>query len=156
MSFEYKGLHLTVDAIVKDGKKLTNPEIGVKSLEKIVERIDMTMILPPVTVKFPHVICEMQRVLNNLEGEGLGESKTAKELKSRLKERREESYGYSTFLMIAESHISIHTFPELNYFSFDCYSCKHFDIQKVIQCLEEDFEVEKIEVQSLNRRIPEC
>ena len=120
------------------------------------ERIDMTMILPPVTVKFPHAICEMQRVLKSLESEGLEESKTAKELKAHLKERREESYGYSTFLMIAESHISIHTFPELNYFSFDCYSCKHFDIQKVIQCLEEDFEVEKIEVQSLDRRIPEC
>ena len=44
-----------------------------------------------------------------------------------LKQREDEAYGYSTFVMIAESHLSVHTFPELNYVSFDCFSCKDFD-----------------------------
>lgn len=42
--------------------------------------------------------------------------------------------GISGFIMIAESHIAIHTFPE-KYFAFaDIFSCKDFDI---VQCVEE-------------------
>lgn len=154
MSFVYEGLHLMVDACVKNPERLTEPDIGTKMIEGIIEKIDMTMILPPVTVKFPHAICEMTRVLEGLEEEGLGESKTANDLREKLEERKNESYGYSTFAMIAESHLSIHTFPELEYFSFDCYSCKHFDIDKVIEVMKEHFEITKIEVQQCDRRIP--
>ena len=130
MSFEYDGLHLMIDAVVKNPETLVSPEVGVSMLEAIIEEIDMTMILPPVTVKFPHATCEMKRVLQDLESEGLGESKSAKDLRNKLQERKNESYGYSSFAMIAESHLSIHTFPELEYFSFDCYSCKSFDVEK--------------------------
>ena len=154
MSFVYEGLHLMVDACVKNPEKLADPTVGTQLLEGIIEKIDMTMILPPVTVKFPHAICEMTRVLEGLEGEGLGESKTATDLKEKLEERKNESYGYSTFAMIAESHLSIHTFPELEYFSFDCYSCKYFDIDKVTEVIKEHFEITKIEVQQCDRRIP--
>ena len=63
MSFDYDGLHLMIDAVVEDGKKLTDGSLGEKMIEDIVSAIDMTMILPPVTVKFPHSTCEMQRVL---------------------------------------------------------------------------------------------
>ena len=116
--FVYDGRHLMIDAVVEDGKKLYNGSMGEKMIEDVVETIDMTMILPPVTVKFPHSTCEMRRVLKDLQLEGLGSSSTAQLLDKRLKERQEESYGYSTFAMIAESHLSIHTFPELGYFTF--------------------------------------
>ena len=152
--FVYNGKHYMVDALVSEDCDLSNPDAFVKCVEEIVVNIDMTMILPPVTVKFPHAICEMTRVLEGLEEEGLGESKTAKDLKEKLEERKNESYGYSTFAMIAESHLSIHTFPELEYFSFDCYSCKYFDIDKVIEVMKEHFEITKIEVQQCDRRIP--
>ena len=154
MSFEYNGLHLMIDARVKDPERLADPEIGVRMLEDIIEKIDMTMILPPVTVKFPHAICEMKRVLADLEEEGLKDSKTAENLREKLAERKEESYGYSSFAMIAESHLSIHTFPELEYFSFDCYSCKHFDAAEVTKILESHFQVCDLEVQVADRRVP--
>ncbi len=155
MSFVYNGLHLMVDALVKDGDTLTKPVTGVKMIEDIIEKIDMTMILPPVTVNFPHAICEMTRVVQNLEAEGLGNSKAATELRKHLAERKNESYGYSTFAMIAESHLSIHTFPELNYFSFDCYSCKSFDVDAVIDCMKAHFEFDKLDIQSVDRKVPD-
>ncbi|MDE1970429.1 MAG: adenosylmethionine decarboxylase [Patescibacteria group bacterium] len=37
------------------------------------------------------------------------------------------SGGITAFQIIAESHISIHTWPEYHYFSFDVFSCKGFD-----------------------------
>ena len=154
MSFEYKGLHLMIDAVVSDPEKLVDPNLGVKMIEDIVEKIDMTMILPPVTVKFPHAICEMTRVLEGLEAEGLKDSKTANDLRNKLSERKNESYGYSTFAMIAESHLSIHTFPELGYFSFDCYSCKYFDTDAVLSVIKGAFSIESIDVQKCDRRIP--
>ena len=58
-------------------------------------------------------------------------------------QRQEEAYGYSAFVMIAESHISIHTFPELKYASFDCYSCKGFDETKVVEILKKFFDIVK-------------
>lgn len=154
MSFVYEGLHLMIDALVKDPKTLVKHEIGVKMLEAIVEEIDMTMILPPVTVNFPHAVCEMQRVVEELEAEGLGDSNAAQSIRNRLQERKNEAYGYSTFVMIAESHISIHTFPELNYISFDCYSCKSFDTNKVIDTMKKFFDLEKVDMQVVNRRNP--
>ena len=156
MSFEYDGLHLMIDAVVKNPESLVSPETGVSMLEAIIEEIDMTMILPPVTVKFPHATCEMKRVLQDLESEGLGESKSAKDLRNKLQERKNESYGYSSFAMIAESHLSIHTFPELEYFSFDCYSCKSFDVEKVKLVMSKFYDIKEITVQVASRRIPDA
>jgi len=136
-NFIYNGKHLLVDAIAASNDLLVDADLGNRLLEKIVERIDMTMILPPLTVKFPHAICELNRVLEKLEAEGLADCKTAKGIKKDLQLRKEESYGYSSFVMIAESHISIHTFPELGYFSFDCYSCKDFDHVLVLETIRE-------------------
>lgn len=156
MAFIYNGVHLMVDAIVTDEKTLVKPEHGIKCIEGIVEKIDMTMILPPVTVKFPHAVSEMNRVIQSLEDEGLEKSQTAKDLRKHLLERKNESYGYSTFAMIAESHLSIHTFPELKYLSFDCYSCKHFDTDLVIEEMKKHFSISKIEKQVAVRRVPDA
>jgi S-adenosylmethionine decarboxylase len=43
---------------------------------------------------------------------------------------RSEQWGLSGFVLIAESHISIHTYPhmERNYALIDIFSCKYFDI----------------------------
>ena len=155
MSFVYDGKHLLVDCIVKDPEILVDADLGNRILSRIVHDIDMTMILPPVTVKFPHAICELKRLVDMLEVEGLGESNTAKQVKKDLKLREAESYGYSSFVMIAESHISIHTFPELSYASFDCYSCKGFDDVRVIEILEEELGIEKSTVQICKRQLPD-
>ncbi len=41
-------------------------------------------------------------------------------------------WGVSGFVIIAESHISIHTFPDRNSAFVDVFSCKQFDIHKAV------------------------
>jgi S-adenosylmethionine decarboxylase len=40
---------------------------------------------------------------------------------------KEDDAGVSGFVIIAESHISIHTFPLRNYVNIDIFSCKSFN-----------------------------
>jgi len=149
----YEGCHLMVDAICKN-VNLNDADLGNRILEKIVHVIDMTMILPPVTVKFPHAVCEMQRVLENLEKEGLKHSKTYQMISDSLHNRKMQTYGYSTMIMIAESHLSLHTFPEDDFITFDCYSCKKFDHELVLSLLNEKLNILNSNVSVVNRTMP--
>ena len=45
--------------------------------------------------------------------------------------------GLSGFVMIAESHISLHTFPAKGYLTMDVYSCTMFD-EKIAICYTKD------------------
>ncbi len=40
--------------------------------------------------------------------------------------------GITAIMLIAESHISIHTFPHDGFFTADVYSCKPFDVEKAL------------------------
>lgn len=51
--------------------------------------------------------------------------------------------GISGFVMIAESHISIHTFPEKDYAFIDVFSCKGFDVENAVKLLTNAFEAKK-------------
>ncbi len=62
-----------------------------------------------------------------------------------------EDWGISGFVIIAESHISIHTFPEKEYFSLDIFSCKDFDIEKAIKIIKEYFNTDNLEIRTTNR-----
>ncbi len=59
--------------------------------------------------------------------------------------------GCSGFVMICESHISIHTFVEENFFTADIYSCKGFDTEKAINFLKEKFGIQEMEINLLQR-----
>jgi len=62
-----------------------------------------------------------------------------------------EDWGISGFVIIAESHISIHTFPEKLYLSVDIFSCKPFNVDKAISDITEMFEIKKSEIRLLDR-----
>ena len=51
--------------------------------------------------------------------------------------------GISGFVIIAESHISIHTFPEKDYVFIDVFSCKSFDAEKAVKLLVGAFQAKK-------------
>jgi S-adenosylmethionine decarboxylase len=53
--------------------------------------------------------------------------------------------GISGLVVIAESHIAIHTFPELDYFTMDVFSCKNFDIEKAISFIRDAFDVKEMD-----------
>ena len=52
---------------------------------------------------------------------------------------RPTDWGFSGFVLIAESHISIHTFPERNYVNVDVFSCKEFDYIRSAEKIAEVF-----------------
>ncbi len=62
-----------------------------------------------------------------------------------------EDWGISGFVLIAESHISIHTFPEKKYVSVDIFSCKAFDAEFASKYFKEAFEMAKVETNVLDR-----
>ncbi len=53
--------------------------------------------------------------------------------------------GWSGFVLIQESHISIHTFIKRKFFTFDLYSCKEFDHETVISNLKKLFKTDDID-----------
>ena len=61
--------------------------------------------------------------------------------------------GVSGFIMIAESHISIHTFPDQNYVFMDIFSCREFDADMAVKFLTVAFEATKYEKHVLKRGI---
>ncbi|MFP5212676.1 MAG: adenosylmethionine decarboxylase [Acidobacteriota bacterium] len=62
-----------------------------------------------------------------------------------------EDWGVSGFVLIAESHISIHTFPEKHYLSIDMFSCKPFDTQVAVETIKKYFKIQKYEMKVLDR-----
>lgn len=62
-----------------------------------------------------------------------------------------EDWGLSGFVLIAESHISIHTHPEKNSVSADIFSCKSFDTEFATEYLRSTFAMDTVEVQVVDR-----
>ncbi len=62
-----------------------------------------------------------------------------------------EDWGLSGFVLIAESHISIHTFPEKNFVSVDIFSCKAFDLEFAGDYFKNVFAMSKVECNVLDR-----
>jgi S-adenosylmethionine decarboxylase len=62
-----------------------------------------------------------------------------------------QDWGVSGFVVIAESHISIHTFPERRLVNVDVFSCKEFDAERVIKDIRAQFELTEVETHLLDR-----
>ncbi len=59
--------------------------------------------------------------------------------------------GVTGVVLIAESHIAIHTFPAKRFISVDIFSCKEFDLGKDIKSVVERFEIGRYETYLINR-----
>ncbi len=62
-----------------------------------------------------------------------------------------EDRGISGFVIIAESHIAIHTFAEKGFFTLDIFSCKPFDIDLAIKHVIDFFAPDNYEHQIFER-----
>ncbi|MBI4298593.1 MAG: adenosylmethionine decarboxylase [Chloroflexi bacterium] len=62
-----------------------------------------------------------------------------------------EDWGVSGFVIIAESHISVHTFPERGYINIDVFSCKEFDSEAAVQEIRGVFSLSEMKVWTLER-----
>lgn len=62
-------------------------------------------------------------------------------------------YGVSLLFVLSESHLSVHTFPELNYISMDVYTCSGVKPEKTIELFLNSFEITNINKQEIHRGI---
>jgi len=107
--------HLLVDMYGCDVRNLNDESLLRNLFQDLAEILDMHIIAGPVIVRYV-----------GREDSPSGE-------------------GLSGFMIVAESHVSIHTDIRTGYASIDVYSCKEFDIDSVEERLETVFKPKKME-----------
>ncbi len=109
------GPHLTLDLTGCDDNAINSKEIIFKVLDEMPALIGMHKITAPQIIPY----------------EGKADSF--------------DKGGISAFVLIAESHITIHTWKEQKHVSIDIFSCKEFDVEKTVFYLSTLFKPKKIE-----------
>lgn len=61
--------------------------------------------------------------------------------------------GYTGFVIIEESHISIHTFTDKLTANIDIFSCKDLDVKKVVEYIKKKFRARNTKIYSVPRDI---
>lgn len=62
-----------------------------------------------------------------------------------------EDWGVTGFVVIAESHVSVHTYPEKGFLTCDVYSCREFDTDRAAERIKQTFGIGEAEVQCVRR-----
>jgi S-adenosylmethionine decarboxylase len=117
------GEHLIFDAYGCPLDRLNNPQLCLDVLNKLVELGDMQKLHDPYIIK-----ADSNEVLGG-----------------------KDPGGYSAFVMIYESHISVHTFARRGFVTLDVYSCKPFSSEGMISYLKEVFQPKDFDVLKFDR-----
>src|SRR3990172_7604168 len=94
---------------------------------------------------------ELVRGLLDLLPERIGMTKIAAPHVQRYVGQKPEDSGVSGFVLIAESHIAVHTFPDRRYIWVDVFSCKGFDTDLALDEVTRAFELEKARIKVHDR-----
>ena len=62
-------------------------------------------------------------------------------------------HGVSGVVVVAESHLAIHTWPEYGYAAVDYFSCGPVDSKAAIRYLQEKFGAEKVTIREVERGV---
>jgi S-adenosylmethionine decarboxylase len=94
----------------------------------------------------------MEQILNELT-EKMGMEKLTEPVVKYAEPRNiKDSGGYSGFVMIVESHISIHTFPKKKFVSIDAYTCKdEMNKDMVGKYFKDAYDLQEMEVRFFKR-----
>lgn len=68
-----------------------------------------------------------------------------------LATHRYEPYGFSAVVLVSESHLSIHTWPEHNYVAIDIYTCGRTDPQAAAEYIIKKLKPSKISSSTIQR-----
>ena len=102
-----------------------------------------------------HLLADADRVLACLSAlpERLGMHKLAEPVLIELGHHSpKDPGGVSGFVIIAESHISIHTFPLRGFVSADVYTCQNtLDTEQICQYFAEAFDLQDLEINLVRR-----
>ena len=59
--------------------------------------------------------------------------------------------GFSGFVIIATSHVSLHAWPPYRMINIDIFSCEDFEQEEVVRYAAEQFQAQDIEVHAVER-----
>lgn len=130
------GRHLIIDGIFEDTwencENLSDRDYLSNYLERITKITGMTLVFPPMAMKFPFA-GETSKLIKKLDEEGACKnSKVFSEFKEHINQRDTEGGGVSAIAVWVESHCTLHSWTEKNYISIDLFSCSSYDIEPVI------------------------
>src|SRR5436305_7016759 len=57
--------------------------------------------------------------------------------------------GYSGFVIIATSHVSLHAWPPYGMVNIDIFSCEGFDVQETVTYAQKMFQTDDVEVHAV-------
>jgi S-adenosylmethionine decarboxylase len=101
----------------------------------------------------PHLLADASLVQGMLESypDLLGMAPICPPVVVRYQGPVPEDWGISGVVMIAESHIAVHTFPERGMLWADIFSCRPFQAGPVLADLRRRFGLQELQVQELQR-----
>ncbi|MEX0786926.1 MAG: S-adenosylmethionine decarboxylase [Dehalococcoidia bacterium] len=101
----------------------------------------------------PEKLASEQLVRELLDGypDSIGMTKIAPAHVQQYVGSKPEDWGVSGFVLIAESHIAIHTFPDRGYVWIDIFSCKGFDVETALKRAREAFQLQRDRARVLER-----
>ncbi len=62
-------------------------------------------------------------------------------------------YGISGIIVIAESHLAIHTWPEFGFAAVDLFSCGNFDFTESLKFIRDNLKAERYSILGIKRGI---
>lgn len=147
------GRHVIIDGILTDESKpiVSSVEMMSNYLTEVTRITGMTLVLPPIAMKFPFA-GETQRLIENLEKEGTT-SPLIEEFKQHIKHRDSEQGGVSAITVWLESHASLHSWPLDDYISIDLYSCKTFDYDFILDYTKQYMKLKRLNVLIVDRKM---
>ena len=122
MNRDYYGPHLMVDILEADRRALGDLSKVSRFLDELPDKIGMKKLTPPIV--FPY----------HPEGDPM-----------------DPEAGITGFIVIAESHISIHTYPHQGRAYFDAFSCRPFKPAQVLELLLREFIVTRYDSNLVKR-----
>lgn len=102
-----------------------------------------------------HTLSSMEHIYKVLDElpERIGMTKLSTPFIFKYKESPNKDWGLSAFVIIAESHICVHTYPERGYINVDIFSCKEFDTEWTKEFIKDAFSIKKMDVHLIKRGV---
>ncbi len=94
----------------------------------------------------------VRKFLNNLTKE-IKMTKISGPHVLKYKDKWAKTPGVTGVVVFAESHCSVHTFPDNDYVFLDVFSCKEFDTKKASDFIRREFNIKNMKIKVFKRGI---
>lgn len=145
------GRHLIIDLVTNNESILKSTEHAETYAYKVTELIDMQLVMPVITMKFPFN-SELHQLVKHLESEGTN-SLTIEKYSEYVKRKEVDDTGVSSIGIWNTSHLSSHSWNEYKYISIDLFSCNTFEIEEVLEFTKKHYDAKRMDILCVDRFI---